>query len=368
MRADRLFSLIRTVDNKLDHASTNVKAFTRLNELGIFEISDSFNDSTYITDEQAQSKLFMGSGGYLTLPRLDTTKLEVLNVRILDSSNGSIQYGHGLDAIKDGNIETWFEYSRGGLSAEDDTQLNLDMIFNLKGTRVVNFIKITPINLDDKSFPIIADISTSVDGREYKSIKSSLPSDIEPEEEEILFTLGPVGSRNKPEVEFVFTPRTAKYVKISITQGKKSEAEDGTYIQKIGVRDVELSQIRYKGAGELVTSAFKLPFIPTKVLLTERTASTKPLTRTEYRVSVDGDGQYFNIEPDDVLEINTGSNNSVNVTRQINEIKLKINAVRDDSKFNGVAAPLAENIVTINTIVDVDNIPLTFRLQNIPIH
>jgi hypothetical protein len=369
-RINKFDAFRRQVEDRVSRANGVVQSTATVNDIGVFEIGDTFNDLSRIdTDNPGtvppmfQSRL----GGILTLPREKADTIQPAQILVMDSSNGFAPAGQDLETLQDDNSDTWFEYHREVADQNDDTKLTLDLMIKLKLPTIINLIRISPLVLDDKAFSRIESIETSIDGRIYQDIRDSLPGFITKDEEDALFTLGPVGFRNQSAAEFVITPRTAQFIKIRIRQSKKTEQTDLTFRQIIAIRDINIQQVQYQDRGELLTTALPLPFLAKRVLVSQRAAQTEPLTTIAYQVSLDGGATFSPMLVDTPLDINTGTPTSISVDGQKREARLRLTAVRNTENFNGIAAPLASTITQVSEAISLSQIPMNFSLRSLPV-
>lgn len=368
-RTNKFVAFLRTVEDRVARANSVISSTSIINDIGVYETGDSFNDESRIDTNTvtAAAKMFTNlNAGLVTLPRSDAKQIPIEGIEILDASNGYIPDGFEIDSLTDGNLDTWFEYRRRVADIDDSTELTLILLLKIKLPTMINLIDIVPFNQDDKIFPRIESVATSIDGRNFQSITDSLPEFITKDEENALFTLGPVGFRNQAAAEFVLTPRLTRFIRVTIKQSKKTQ-EDNISNQIIALRDIRVQQIKYKDAGELLSASLAIPFPARKVILTERKAATEPLTTLAYQISFDGGTTFNNILPDEAIEINTGTVNAITVDNEKQEAKLKITAIRDSEKFTGLAKPLADTVRQVRERFSTDETPLTFSLINIPI-
>lgn len=369
-RVNKFFAFKRQVEDRVARANGVLQSTTVLNDIGVFEIGDSFSDLNRIDTEAASAEIPMFQSrntGVVTLPREQVDTVEPQQVIIMDSSNGFIPADQDIEALNDNNSDTWFEYHREVVAENDSEKLTLDLLFKLKLPTVVNLIRIVPLILDNKAFPRIESIETSSDGRIYQPVRDSLPGFITKEEEDALYTLGPVGFRNQDAAEFIITPRVCQFIKIRIRQSKRTPQTDGTERQIIAIRDVIFEQVRYLERGELQTTPLPLPFLAKRVLVSQRAAQTDPLTTIAYQISLDGGASYNPLLVDTPLDINTGTPTSISVDGQKREARLRLTAVRDAESFNGVAAPLASTIDTLQESIPLGQAPIIFTLRTLPI-
>lgn len=365
-RNNRYASTSRDIETRIQHANSITASVSKVLEDNTFEVSDSFSDETLLEGpaEGAKSLFVNGPAGLLTLPQTTTDKATIATIKILKSSNGIISTDHPIGTLADNNLDTWFEYSRTGET--DSDPLTLELLVTLQTIQVINQIQIYPLALDDRAFPRVIDISTSLDGRAYDSIRSNIPTFLSKEEEDALFILGPVGFRNQDYADFTFTPRTCQYIRIKIQQGKRVVL-NGLQTLRIALKDIKINQIQYEDSGASMTRVFPLTFSPRKFKLIERAVETNPLTSLIYQVSFDEGAQWFDIEAGTDIEVNTGSIGSLDVAGNPQSIKLKIIAERNRTKFNGLARPLASTVKNTILRVGINGIPAQVGLENVPL-
>lgn len=369
-RVNRYQSKFGAAQTRVAKANNIVAAVSRVTEDEVYEVGDSFNETTLIEDEGLEGDTPMSvftDGGLATLPRSASSDARIAAVRILDSSNGDENTAdeRGLEKLYDDNPDTWFEYSRIAEGSASEA-LTLEFLVSLQTVQVINVIQIDPLILDNKAFPRIIDIETSLDGRNFRSIREGLPPNLTKDEEEELFILGSVGLRNQETAEFVFSPRICQYIKVRLQQGKRVEV-DGEKIQRIALREMRFRSQAFDDQGTLTTGTFKLPWLPRRLYLEQRVNDIDPLVLLQWQVSVDGGTEWFNITPEQTLEIGTGASGAVSPRAENASVKLRLTAQRVKDNFGGVARPLAENIRTIIQRVQVSAVPTDIGLQNIPI-
>lgn len=365
-RYNRYANFGRDVKNRLQHANNLTASVSRILEDNTFEISDSFADSTLLAGPTEGGRVLFGNNeaGILTLPQIITTNIPIATIRILNSSNGQELEGHTVIDLFDNNLDTWFEYRRTG--ELDNDPLILELLISLRTVQIINQVQIFPLLLDDRAFPKIADISTSLDGRTYESIKSSIPTFLTQAEEEAMFTLGPIGFRNQEYADFTFTPRTCQFIKLKIYQGKRIFL-GGEQTLRLALRDIKVNQIEYEDIGEQTSRLFPLVFTPRKLKLIERTIDTAPLTNTIYQVSFDDGAQWHDLNSNSDIKINTGGSDAINLASEAKSVRVRIIAERDKANFNGLARPLAQSIRTLTNRISLDGVPADIVFDNTPI-
>jgi hypothetical protein len=364
-RNNRYASSMRDIRTRIQHANAVTASVSRLLEDDVFEISDSFIDETLLDSSTAERPLSINvDAGVLTLPLIAIEPAPIATIKILKSSNGKVVKEHPLTSLVDSNIDTWLEYRRTG--ELDNDPLVLEFLISLQTIQIINQIQIFPLGLDDRAFPRIIDISTSLDGRSYESIRSSISTFLSKEEEDSLFILGAVGFRNQDHSDFTFTPRTCQFVRVKIQQGKRILL-DGEQTLRITLRDIRINKVEYEDKGEISSRVIPLGFSPRKLKLISRDVVTTPLTVLEYQVSFDEGAQWYDIEAGQDVEINTGVPGALDVPGKFSSIKVKILAERDRTKFNGLARPLANTFKTITSRISINGVPSEIGLENVPL-
>ena len=254
--------------------------------------------------------------GIATLPidRKAQVKINITDLPVINkNSNGTVGNNqesgaqfHGLISdILDGNPDTWFEYER-VVSRDDGVALVLDLTINLGSPRVINFIRINPNNFGARIQVEVTSLTTSLDGKSEISVKQDIPvAGFTPHGEENVFVLAPSTSKFAGQGFFTFTPRLAKYVRISLRQSAPYAIVDKSGLPKyryaIGLRDVEISALPYLSSGELVSAGFTLSDEVRKVSLLSN--QLPDATEVSSLVSIDhfispNDGQtWYQIRP-----------------------------------------------------------------------
>lgn len=366
-RINRLLSNARAVQGRITKANNVASSISRINEDDVYEIGDTFNDLTLINqDEQTEDSMTVHSdAGLMTLPVTQSENLEISSVTLMPNSNGVVvnEDENDIDKLYDDNADTWFEYER---EPVDTSPLKLNLLVKLKTTKVINLIEIDPLVLDEKAFPRVLDIQTSLDGRTFRSIKEDLPANMTKNEEDAYFTLGPIGLRNQDIAQYIFTPRATQYIRIYLQQGKKVELDRGER-QRIGITDIKVKAQSYKDQGNFVSQVFTLPFQSRRLFLEERVVDTEPLTGIDWQVSVDGGNEWFDIDPEETLEINTGSSGAVEALNEAASITVRASSQRLRDNFTGVARPLAEGTSQVVQRIQLGGLPSNIQLSTVPI-
>lgn len=366
-RFNRLLAYLRTLLSKVKKTENVLSSIVQQTEEGVFEIGDSFNSQLLIDTDNTPGTLMNinNAAGLVTLPLKASTELNIANVKIAPASNGYIPLNNNNDIadIYDKNPDTWFQYEK---TTGDGKLLYLELIISLKTNRLVNEIIIDPVTIDDKSFPKIIDIETSVDGKNYRSVRNEFPLDFNKNEEDKFFTLGPAGFRNSDQLDIIFTPRSAQYIKLKIQQGKKTVlANEEKY--RIAIAEISVRSQSYQEQGALQTTELQLPFEPLRLWLETIEFETEPLTTIEWQASVDKGTTWFTLPVKQTVEINTGSSNSVDIANPGNSIILQATALRNSNKFNGIARPLASSTEEIVRRFQVGRPPIEVNLIDVPI-
>jgi hypothetical protein len=344
-----MVSRLNRLNRKLKSISSNLGDFILFSDLvtkdALF-FGDSFNNLSRIevntpllNNEQCEVNQVEG---IVTLPvdRQKQTRINVTEVPVINSnSNGLVgnnqQLGakkHGkISDILDNNADTWFEYER-VIATDDGTPLTLDFTINMGQERVINFIRVNPNNFGTKTQVQILAIDTSVDGKNFVSIKDDIPiAGFTVEDEENVFTLAPSTSKFSGQGLYTFTPRAAKYVHLTLKQSTPYTITTTDKLQKhryaIGVRDVDIQALPYKPTGEVISSNYAITDDVRKVVLLSNQnpdgATTSTLAAIDHFISPDNGVTWHQLRPRE-------SAGSANVDQTIPEL-IDFNGVEEDS-------------------------------------
>jgi hypothetical protein len=296
---------------------------------------DSFSDTTKIdigsTLLNSKQCEINQEEGIITLPidRIKQKPITVTELPVINpNSNGTIGNNHELGALFHGNIkeltdsnpDSWFEYER-VLTPEEDTgaSLILDLTINLTDQKIINFIRINPNNFGARTQLLIKDISTSLDGNTYQSIKDDITIDgITSKDEENIFILASSTSKFAGQGLFTFLPRKAKYVHIVLeqTQPYLINTPSGERLRyAIGLRDITIEANQYEATGEVISTKYGSIDEIRKIILTSNQipSSISDLLSIEHFLSHDDGSTWLQIQPKDFL----GSSGKTNDIKEI---------------------------------------------------
>jgi len=395
--SNRLSSRVKRLSSKV----TDFALFSRLPIKNSFFFSDTFSDL---------SKIDLGSNllnaeeceinqveGVLTLPvnRGATEVLEIVETPLINSnSNGregnneevGAQLNNNISALFDSNSDTWFEYER-VLQEDDDEALVFDFTVNTGSSQIINFIRINPNNFGTKTEVEILDISTSVDGQLYMSVKDDIPiAGFLIEDEENVFKLAPSTSKFAGQGLYTFTPRYAKYVKVTLRQSTPyliNTVQGQQFRYAIGIRDFEIQRIAYQAAGEAVSVEFQTSDEIKKIALQ---TNQSPLQKSElaevrHQLSFDNGNTWNDVSPltddgfintdttvQEVININTEDSNSINTDTPVLSLRYKSILSRDDAGFTDSSTSFVEQIAEKTELKIVpQQEPWFFQLDNNPL-
>lgn len=367
-------------------------------------ISDSFNDlsrvafaSPLLNTTQCEINQ---TEGIVTLPiqRAAQVPIQITEVPVINSnSNGTHGNNFEVGAISrtnisdilDNNPDTWFEYER-VVNEEDEVGLTLDFTINLGEVRVVNFIRINPNNFGAQTQINIVNIDTSVDGKDFVSVKDDIPIvGFTTQDEENVFTLAPSTSKFAGQGLYTFTPREAKYVHITLRQTTPYSirvASGGTKLRyAIGLRDVEIAALPYLPDGELISALYEFNDEVRKVVLLSNQnpdpATTSQLCSIEHFISADNGQSWTEIRPKvsagqpnvnqaitEIIDFNGVSENTVVTTSPVTSLRYKAVLKRNTDAFtedNADLVQLTEWVTELHT--PPTTTPLAVTLQRSPI-
>lgn len=397
-QANRINSRVKKLGSNL----VDLKLYSKLPIKNNIFVSDSFNNTLKIESNSSllntQECQVNNAEGIVTLP-LDLAKTKIVNINLLPLINttsngrsgnnqelGIVNRNSSLRSLTDSNSDSWFEYER-VVKQDDGVPLILDLTFNLNKEEIINFIRINPNNFGTKTEIEILDISTSVDGKSYKSIKDEiLIENLNIIDEQNIFKLAPSTSKFAGQGLFTFTPRYGKYVNIKLKQSSPyiiTTVQGSQFRYAIGLRDIEISQQAYLPSGELVSSSFEIGEEIKKIALkTEQSfIEQNELGSIDYEVSVDNGNSWIGLAPlesksliniankkDEVLNINTQDPNSVNTENPVTGFRYKIKLNRSSNNFNENSFSFVEDIAEASELKVAPVIePWVFSLEKKPI-
>lgn len=363
---------------------------------------DSFNDLSKIDSQSALLNRdeceINQTEGIITLP-VDKVQDSTIRIRetplINPNSNGSIgnnqelgaKYHGTISDILDGNPDSWFEYERViTVDSEDLEPLVLDLTLNLGEEQVINFIRINPNNFGTKTVIKIASIDTSLDGTVYTSIKDDIPiGDFITEDEENVFTLAPSTSKFAGQGLYTFTPRKVKYIRLVLQQSEPyiiSTAAGNKLRYAIGLRDIELKNLRYKDKGELISLPFTLVDEVRKVSLqsNQNPMQLSELASITWQVSPDDGASWYDIQPKgfqglsgkdgtpEILEFNGPSLDTIETEVPVYSLRVKAQLSREDSAFAEGSSTLHKERINASEPYEIPTTsPFVIDLENSPI-
>jgi len=204
--------------------------------------------------------------GTVSLPRISGSDIwKIETVEVGSYSNGvlgsNVEAGTptrgSIQAIYDGNIDTWTEYER-VVDAEDLEGLTLELKIKLSDVQPVNGIKIHPIFLGARTPYSISEIKVSSDGRDWISLKDEVRvADFLDEDPEERYHLSPHSSRFSGEFNITFAPRFIKFLNISFNQTSAFPINDIYDVRRfryvIAIKEIEIYGHKYSAVGELVS-------------------------------------------------------------------------------------------------------------------
>ncbi len=396
--ANRLTGRLKSVSSKLGDFILYGK-----NTLSdVFLVKDSFNNlikidigSQFLNEDECSVNQ---AEGIITLPvilneskSITVEKAPVLN----DDSNGvsgnNVEigklYNGDILAINDGNPDTWYEYEKiVDKSSENDPPLILDMVLDLGSGKICNQIIINPNNFGTKTVLNIDQISTSLNGTDFISVKDDIPiSGFEALDEENTFTLAPSTSKYAGQGVYTFTPRKAKYIHVRLRQSEPYVIQTLTGEKlryAIGLRDIEIKALKFKNKGELVSLPLKCSDEIKKVMLevTQNPITDSDLTNISYMISHDNGISWNQIQPKhltgvsgivsvpEILNYNNSDFETIKTDTPVTSLRLKIQLEREDANFIEGSSSLFQKTATKSEIQGVPvSAPFTITLDKPPI-
>lgn len=396
--ANRLTARLKAVDSKLG----DYILFSLSPTKNLFFFKDSFNDLSKVA---VNSPLLNSAEcdvnqteGVVTLPlnRDIQSLILVKQLPIINpNSNGTpgnnqelgVAYNGSLTVLSDNNPDTWFEYEKVvSLVSEDTDPLILDMTINLGTEQIVNHIRVNPNNFGTKTTIQIDDISTSIDGQVYTSIKDDIPiAGFTTQDEENIFSLAPSTSKFAGQGLYTFTPRKVKYIHFVFRQTEPyriTTAAGEKQRYAIGLRDIDIRGWGYQDKGELVSEPFESTREIRKIVLETNQNPTQlsELTGIQYFVSPDNGGSWHEIQPKgfygkigqdavpEVLDFNTGDADAIVTPVPVYSIRLKTVFSRQDDAFEEGSTSLNKKITNRTELHEVpQGSPFEVELEKPPV-
>lgn len=370
----------------------------------ILLVRDSFNNllridsgSSLVTSEECNVDQ---EEGIVTLPRdsanCKTISIPTDGITITPAENAFagnnhdiVRTAHNSDiaAMVDNNPDTWFEFERVvAKNEESPTPLVMNISLNLGEPKIVNHIIINPNNFGTRTVLNIESIDTSLDGQTFTSIKDDIPIvGYEVEDEENIFRLAPSTSKFAGQGVYTFTPRKVQFVKITLKQNEPyviltTGGEKLRYA--IGLRDITLKSLAFKGKGEILSKPFTVNDEIKKVMLevTQTPVVDSELTNIKYFISHDDGVSWNQIQPKhlsalsgiqstvpEIVNFNTSDSNSIS-TSVVKSIRLKIQLEREDGNFVEGSSSLAKRTATKSEVhAAPGGSPNIIKLENSPV-
>lgn len=396
-----MVSRLNRLNRKLKSVSSQLGDFVLFSDLPTKDalfFGDSFNNlsrveinSPLLNADQCEVNQVEG---IVTLPidRAAQVPITITETPVINSnSNGVVgnnqQAGaslHGtISDILDNNPDTWFEYER-VVSSDDGESLVLDFTVNLGSTKVVNFVRLNPNNFGTRTQLQILAIDTSVDGKDFVSIKDDIPiADFVVEDEENVFTLAPSTSKFAGQGLYTFTPREAKYVHITLRQQTpyiiQNDSGTNLFRYAIGIRDVDIQALPYKSKGEVISTNYTVSDNIRKVVLLSNQrpdpATASNLAAINHFVSPDNGVTWHQLRPKvssgqanveqeipELIDFNGVSDNSIATSNPVRTLRYRAVMSRNTDAFTSETAELAQEI-TGNTELHVPPTTSPFEIQ-----
>jgi len=397
--ANRLTSRLKSVSSKLgDYILYSLNP----TKDAIYFI-DSFNDltklelnSALLNEEECD---ISQEEGVTTLP-IDKSKDSILSITetpiINPDSNGVVGNNQQTGAVFNGDIrvlldnnpDTWFEYERVVTGASDQREpLVLDFTVNLGEKTVINHIRVNPNNFGTKTAIQVEDISTSLDGEAYTSIKDDVPiAGFTTEDEENVFVLAPSSSKFAGQGLYTFTPRKVKYVRFILKQPEPYVIQTTTEERSryaIGIRDVDIRAFSYKPKGEIVSTRYQSLDEIRKVILqsNQNPSEYSELASITFMLSPDDGGTWHRIQPKEftgvagivgvpeILDFNSADTASITTAVPVKSLRLKVAFERNDDAFEEGSSSFSKTIDTRSELHEIpSSSPFSFSLEKPPVN
>jgi hypothetical protein len=357
---------------------------------------DSFNSSKYIdigSDLLENTECYLSQEeGIVTLPLSgNPERISFAKIIINQNSNGvrgnnqqkNALPHNDLKALGDGEPDTWFEYERvSQYAASDSNPLVLDLTMVFSETKIINHIYIDPVFFGTITPVKIIKLETSLDGKEYISIKDEVPiSDFFSEEEEDNFVLSGKSSKYYGIAKYSFLPRRTKFIRIVLEQKTPYSIENNNgntlYRYAIGLKDINVYSRKFESEGSLISTPLDINGDATKISLwaSENPTEDSKLASIRHEISFNDGSTWTPVQPQnrsellypEVLNFNNAENNSINTDTEVTSIRHKIVMKREKDAFNGQIVLKSERIPKVDIASIPGFSPFSVSLQESPI-
>jgi hypothetical protein len=399
-RLNRLNRRLKSVSSQLgDYA-----LFSDLPTRDAVFFGDSFNNLTRVEINSPllnEEQCYINQvEGIATLPidrnaqvALQVTEVPVINSNSNGRSGNNEEAGaqlHGtISDLLDNNADTWFEYER-VVATDDGVDLVLDFTVNLGEAKIINFVRVNPNNFGARTQVRITAIDTSINGQEFVSIKDDIPiAGFTVDDEENVFTLAPSTSKFAGQGLYTFTPRKAKYVRLSLKQDTPYIIISSNGVERvryaIGVRDVDIQALPYKTKGEVISTNFAFSDDVRKVVLLANqnpsAETTSELASVKHFVSPDNGVTWHQIRPyisagvanidqtvPELLDFNGVSDDTITTSSDVLSLRYRAMLERNTAAFTEDVAELAQVVADKTELhKPPTSTPMDLLLQHSPI-
>lgn len=334
-----------------------------------FSINESFFnlenlESNFVNSESCN--VHSGSG-VLTLPVRNRSVVPIKKVKIGGKSNGipgnstkSNDVNYRIENVINGDPTDWLEYER-----FDSGPISLELILELDRLEVVNYLRIDLVNFDVNLPVIIEDIVFS-NNKQSISIHKMFPG--------VEKSTWEVSKLAAEGWSIPFLPIRAKTVSIKLVQREALQTSTGRNRWVLGVKNVELSKLRYLSEGGINS---KINELPKELYNVESFIESYPINNeffsTLIDISLDNGSTWTNLKGineldnpgntfiwrviskrhDDILEQNTdlfvNDNESLiakSILRSANHYQSPYNIILPEKPFNNEAFPMQVKVAT----------------------
>lgn len=355
---------------------------------------DSFNSSTYVdvgSDLLEGSECFLShEEGAVSLPLTGKPERIVFSKIIINkNSNGTRGNNQqknalphdDLKALGDGEPDTWFEYEKVAQTFSS-TPLVLDLTMALNEAKIINHIHLDPVFFGTETPVKITKLETSLDGKEFLSIKDEVPiSDFFSEDEDDIFVLSGKSSKYYGIAKYSFLPRRAKFIRIVLEQKTPYviETNNGGYLYRyaIGLKDINVYSRKFEANGSLISTPIDINRDATKISLwaSENPTEESSLANIRHEISYNDGSTWIPIQPQnrsellypEVLNFNNAEDDSIDTETEVTTIRHKIVMERDKDAFNGQVVLKSERLPKIDVTPIPGFSPFTLTTQESPI-
>lgn len=292
---------LKTQVKRLAGVVADLELFQKDTAAGVRIYGDTFTTTDKVDNisrrdwPQALVDLHLGA---VTLPVEGTIQLpQIASIKVNPWSNGvpgnnqqlGVTSAHNdITVIADGRLDTWYEYEAVSLTPRSQP-LILDFTISFVRETLLNRLQIYLNNLGGTAWPRLQDLQTSLDGKNFASLRGEVRASSQKLD---LSDLEPLATSNGGLLVLYFPPRRVRHLRLIFQQSGYFFVRTGNgerYRYAIGLREVAASGIVYQKIGELLSRPFRFSRPIRRVMLETEEVLPAGACRIQHFLSPDGE-------------------------------------------------------------------------------